>query len=191
MHASNGHIVNRIETISTSSPASPAPARAREAAQASLGCDLLKEIVGTSLGPLAHLGDTINLTLDQVSEWIARPENRRHIFNLLGLLDAQTQLLISQQRVMAAAQLARLAADDTAGPETVRRACKDLLSLRLVERSRPPARTARGGDDLAPLPVPKAMSYGEILGNLRRFEGRSDDRYAGHALDAGQSERAR
>ena len=116
--------------------------------------DLLSEIVSTSLGPLSRLSETVDLTLKQVSEWIAKPENRRDIFNLIGLLNAQTELLMAQHRVSAAARLVGLMHNEDAGPETVRRACKDLLKVRLVERARGPGQGLRGGDDLEPLPLP-------------------------------------
>jgi hypothetical protein len=142
---------SRASEITNSLDRTAATARAAEV-------DLLKEIVGTSLGPLSKLTDTLNLTLDQVSAWIAEPENRRDIFNLLGLLDVQTQMLICQQRLAAAMRLAQIMRDDEAGPETVRRACKDMLNMRLIERSHPRSRAGNGGvvtaDDLAPLPLP-------------------------------------
>ena len=115
--------------------------------------DLLTKMAAASLGPLARLTEKVDLTLDQIGEWVAKPENRRNIFNLVALLDAQAQLLISQQRVVAAAHLAHIAADQNAPPETVRRACKDLLTLKVIERAKP--RGLRGGDDLAPLPLPQ------------------------------------
>jgi hypothetical protein len=118
--------------------------------------DLLAKMAAASLGPLARLTEKVDLTLDQIGEWVAKPENRRNIFNLVALLDAQAQLLISQQRVVAAAHLAHIAADQNAPPETVRRACKDLLTLKVIERAKP--RGLRGGDDLAPLPLPQPKS---------------------------------
>ena len=130
--------------------------------------DLLRQIVTTSLGPLSRLSATMDVTLDQVSEWIARPESRRQVFNLLGLLNAQTEMLIAQQRVMAAVRLSEIANDRNASPETVRRACKDLLCMRLIERSRPKGKS--GGDDLEPLPLPRPpMSHNEILRTLEQM----------------------
>lgn len=92
----------------------------------------LERLVEGSLGPLSRLRDSIDLTLDEVSEWIAQPENRRQISNLVTLLDAQTQLIVCQHRLIAVARLADVAAS-AASPETIRRACADLLKLRLID----------------------------------------------------------
>jgi hypothetical protein len=107
------------------------------------GQALLAEMIAGSLGPLSRISESIDLTLDQVSQWIAQPDNRRRIVNLVTLLDAQSQLLVCQYRVLAITRLVELAGQQsTAGPETVRRACADLLRLRLInpyqEDKRPP-----------------------------------------------------
>jgi len=160
------------ECRSQPEPQRSSAALADHAGEGGLGggeADLLGELAASSLGPLARLRETIDLTLEQVSEWIARPESRRHIFNLVGLLDAQAQLLVSQQRLTAAAQLARLAASDDTPPETLRRACKDLLNIRIIERARPSR--SRGGNDLEPLPRPRlARMPHDLLNELRRME---------------------
>src|SRR5688572_9120844 len=93
---------------------------------------LLEKIVAGSLGPLTRLQDTINLTLVQISDWIAQPHNRQQLSNLVTLLDAQTQLMICQHRLIAVAKLADVAMN-APSHETVRRACSDLLKIRLIE----------------------------------------------------------
>ncbi len=152
-------------------------------AQQLLGLDgvteeLLTRLVTTSVGSLPELCSSLNLTLDELSEWIAKPVNRRRVFNLLALADAQTQMLLSQHRVMAAAQMARLATDEKSPRETARRACKDLLQMRVAEHRG--SRTAGGGNDLSPLklempreafPAPpiEGMSKQEILMLMKRM----------------------
>src|SRR5688572_4006776 len=94
--------------------------------------DLLSQLAAGALGPLTKLQDTINLTLDQISDWIAQPHHRRQISNLVTLLDAQTQLIICQHRLIAVAKLADVAMN-APSHETVRRACSDLLKIRLID----------------------------------------------------------
>ncbi|MCI0674570.1 MAG: hypothetical protein L0Y42_02205, partial [Phycisphaerales bacterium] len=93
---------------------------------------LLDQIAAGALGPLTKLQDTIKLTLDQISDWIAQPHHRRQITNLVTLLDAQTQLMICQHRLIAVAKLADVAMN-APSHETVRRACSDLLKIRLID----------------------------------------------------------
>lgn len=104
---------------------------------------LLDELIQTSIGSLADLRDSIDLSLDEIANWIRKSENRYRVASLVELLDAQTQLLICQHRVLAVARLVEVA-QSADSPETIRRACADLLRIRLVnpylEDKRPAAR---------------------------------------------------
>jgi hypothetical protein len=123
--------------------------------------DPLQTLVNGALGPLSRLRDTIDLTLDQVSEWIAHPDNRRQISNLVTLLDAQTQLIICQHRLIAAARLADVASSQ-ASPETVRRACSDLLKLRLIDPYKEDKRPVK-------LPPPPEIDQEKVLETLEQI----------------------
>ncbi|MDY7108406.1 MAG: hypothetical protein SYC29_07185 [Planctomycetota bacterium] len=137
-------------------------------ATALAGCDreVLDQLVAGALGPLSRLRDTIDLTLEEVSEWIVQPENRERISNLVTLLDAQTQLIICQQRLVAVARLVEVARSAPAY-ETVRRACADLLRIRLVDPYREDKRPIR-------MPPPRPVDEAVILAALEEL-GRADE----------------
>jgi hypothetical protein len=128
--------------------------------------DPLKKLIDGTLGPLSRLTETIDLTLEQVSQWIAHPYNRRHISNLVTLLDTQTQLIICQHRLIAAVRLADVARSD-ASPETVRRACSDLLKLRLIDPYKEDKRPER-------LPPPPPVDEEKILEMMERWGSQTD-----------------
>ena len=125
------------------------------------GPSVMDQLVSGALGPLHRLRDTIDLTLDEVSDWINQPYNRQQISNLVTVLDAQTQLIICQHRLVAAARLVEVAATATA-PETVRRACADLLKIRLID----PYLEDKRPQKMPPSPV---YSESEILASLERL----------------------
>lgn len=130
---------------------------------------VLEELIRGQLGPLARLSASIDCTLDHVAEWIAKAANRKKIANLVTLLDAQAQLLLCQHRTIAVARLAHVAAT-AQSPETVRRACFNLLRVRLIdpykEDKRPPA----------PPEPPPPMSEQNILETLVRLSEEADAR---------------
>ena len=123
---------------------------------------LLEMLVNCSIGKISNLTRAIDISLDGISDWIAKPKNRRKIANLVALLDAQTQLLICQHRVGAVARLAEVAGKD-AKPEVVRRACTDLLKLRLID----PYKEDRRPDKMPPA-EPKTRE--EIRAKMLRDE---------------------
>ncbi len=122
---------------------------------------VMDQLASGALGPLSRLQDTIDLTLDEVSDWIMQPHNRQQICNLVTILDAQTQLIICQQRLLAAARLAEVAASATS-PETVRRACADLLKIRLIDPYLEDKRPEK-------MPPPPVYDESEILASLERL----------------------
>ena len=73
------------------------------------------------------------LSFDELVDWACRAKTRRTIAGLCELADAQTQLLLSRYRLVAATRLiAQATADaDTLPPEQVRKACVDLLKIEL------------------------------------------------------------
>lgn len=73
------------------------------------------------------------LTLDDLVDWAAKPQTRRTLAGLCVLADAQTQLLLSRYRLVAATRLIgqATAEDDTLSAEQVRKACVDLLKTEL------------------------------------------------------------
>src|SRR5687768_11212368 len=46
---------------------------------------LLQQLVNGALGPLSRITDAVNLTLEEVSDWIADAQNRNTITNLVTL----------------------------------------------------------------------------------------------------------
>lgn len=73
------------------------------------------------------------LSLDDLVDWAAKPETRRTLAGLCVLADAQTQLLLSRYRLVAATRLIgqATAEDETLSAEQVRKACVDLLKTEL------------------------------------------------------------
>jgi hypothetical protein len=124
------HFAMAEPTEQSSITAAPAT---HSAVSASASTDqLLQMMVNCSIGSLTNLQRAIDISLEGISEWIATPKNRRQIANLVTLLDAQAQLLVCQHRVGAIVRLAEVASRD-AKPEVVRRACADLLKIRLID----------------------------------------------------------
>ncbi|MBX2852913.1 MAG: hypothetical protein KTR15_14350 [Phycisphaeraceae bacterium] len=78
-----------------------------------------------------------NLSLDDLVDWAAKPETRRTLAGLCVLADAQTQLLLSRYRLVAATRLIgqATAEDETLSAEQVRKACVDLLKTELSRAS--------------------------------------------------------
>lgn len=79
------------------------------------------------------LAEHHGLSLAGLVDWACRAETRRIIAGMCVLADAQTQLLLSRYRLVAATRLiAQATADaDSLPPEQVRRACVDLLKTEL------------------------------------------------------------
>ena len=74
------------------------------------------------------------LSLNDLVDWAAKPQTRRLLSGLCVLADAQTQLLLSRYRLVAATRLIgqATAEDETLSAEQVRRACVDLLKTELT-----------------------------------------------------------
>jgi len=82
---------------------------------------------------ILSLAQRHDLSLDGLVDWACRPETRRTVAGLCVLADAQTQLLLSRYRLVAATRLiGQATADpDTLPPEQIRKACVDLLKTEL------------------------------------------------------------
>lgn len=92
------------------------------------------------------------MTLRELAQWAAAPQNAGALDALRALADARSALVIGAARAKAARSLLRIAADRE-HPETARKACVDLLSVRPpipapaeAPRAEP---GARGADDRA------------------------------------------
>ena len=111
---------------------------------------------------LMGLGQTHQLTPDQLAHWIEQPGNRQCLLGLCLLADVQTQLLLSRYRLLAANRLIRLATheDESIKDDTARRACVDLLRLDLkrVDGSFDPDESI---DDESSLPDLRQWLYGD------------------------------
>lgn len=93
---------------------------------------MLTHLVGGEIGSLNEFARQRSLTLEQLADWMAEPARREHAANLITLGDFQAQLLVCQHRAHIAARLVEVAGSATS-PETVRRACADLLKVRLID----------------------------------------------------------
>lgn len=93
---------------------------------------LLADLTGAEHDILS-LATRHNLSLDELVDWACQPQTRRTVAGLCVLADAQTQLLLSRYRLVAATRLIGQATGDaeTLSPEQVRKACVDLLKTEL------------------------------------------------------------
>ena len=93
---------------------------------------LLDDLAGAEHDVLS-LAERHGLSLAALVDWAQRHATRRTVAGLCALADAQTQLLLSRYRLIAATRLiAHVTADaDALPPEQVRKACMDLLKTEL------------------------------------------------------------
>jgi len=93
---------------------------------------LLDDLAGAEHDVLS-LAERHGLSLDGLVDWACRPETKRTVAGLCVLADAQTQLLLSRYRLVAATRLIAQATaeDETLSAEQVRKACVDLLKTEL------------------------------------------------------------
>lgn len=88
---------------------------------------LLQDLAGAEHDVIS-LAHRHGLSLGDLVEWACQHETRRTVAGLCVLADAQTQLLLSRYRLVAATRLIAQATsdDDTLSAEQVRKACVDL-----------------------------------------------------------------
>lgn len=93
---------------------------------------LLNDLAGAEHDVLS-LAKRHGLSLGSLVDWACERETRRTVAGLCVLADAQTQLLLSRYRLVAATRLIAQATsdDDTLSAEQVRKACVDLLKTEL------------------------------------------------------------
>lgn len=93
---------------------------------------LLDDLAGAEHDILS-LAQRHGLSLSGLVDWACLPETRRTVAGLCVLADAQTQLLLSRYRLVAATRLIGQATADAEmlSPEQVRKACVDLLRTEL------------------------------------------------------------
>lgn len=98
---------------------------------------------------ILSLAQRHGLSLDGLVDWACQSETRRIVSGLCVLADAQTQLLLSRYRLVAATRLiAQATADaDTLPPEQIRKACVDLLKTELSRAADLGADDDRNEDD--------------------------------------------
>lgn len=94
---------------------------------------LLDDLAGAEHDILS-LAERHGLSLGRLVDWACKPDTRRTVAGLCVLADAQTQLLLSRYRLVAATRLIGQATADaeTLSPEQVRKACVDLLRTELT-----------------------------------------------------------
>lgn len=93
----------------------------------------LLEDLASAEHDILSLAERHGLSLGGLVDWACRPQTLRTVAGLCLLADAQTQLLLSRYRLVAATRLiAQATAEpDTLSPEQVRKACVDLLKTEL------------------------------------------------------------
>lgn len=93
---------------------------------------LLQDLAGAEHDVIS-LAKRHGLSLGDLVDWACQHETRRTVAGLCVLADAQTQLLLSRYRLVAATRLIAQATsdDDTLSAEQVRKACVDLLKTEL------------------------------------------------------------
>lgn len=93
---------------------------------------LLDDLAGAEHDILS-LAQRHGLSLPALVDWACNPQMRRTVAGLCVLADAQTQLLLSRYRLVAATRLIGQATADaeSLAPEQVRKACVDLLKTEL------------------------------------------------------------
>lgn len=109
---------------------------------------LLDDLAGAEQDILS-LADRHGLTLEALVSWAQLPQTRRILSGLCVLADAQTQLLLSRYRLVAATRLiAQVTAEaDALPPEQVRKACVDLLKTELSRAGELSPGDSAGEDD--------------------------------------------
>lgn len=83
---------------------------------------------------ILSLAERHSLSLPALVDWACQAQTRRTVAGLCVLADAQTQLLLSRYRLVAATRLIGQATADaeSLAPEQVRKACVDLLRTELT-----------------------------------------------------------
>ena len=89
---------------------------------------LLKDLTSGAL-TAGRVAERSGMTLRELAQWSASPQNAGALDALRALADARSALVIGAARAKAARSLLRIAADRE-HPETARKACVDLLSVR-------------------------------------------------------------
>ena len=120
---------------------------------------------------LTELAESERLTLSQLAEWSNDDLTIAALDGLCRLNDARAQLLVSRYRTLAAARLFELAKDD-AGGEVARKACVDLLGVRLTgDLNGDDGAGTKEQDDSAP---PSTESLRMLLADIGRNAAPSD-----------------
>lgn len=128
---------------------------------------LLDDLAGAEHDILS-LAQRHGLTLDALVTWAAQPQTRRIVSGLCLLADAQTQLLLSRYRLVAATRLIgqATAEAETLPPEQVRKACVDLLKTELsrvagLDQADDPADDAELSELMQALSAPSSATHGD------------------------------
>jgi hypothetical protein len=95
----------------------------------------LEKIVSGELGPFSRIRESTGMSLEEFADWMADPVNRRRIGDLISAQNAATEALLAEHRRAAAARLLEMGLGDadSAPPETRRRACCDVLKIRVFD----------------------------------------------------------
>jgi len=91
---------------------------------------LLRDLAN-AMGDVATIAARHRMSRDALAAWMDEPDVRRAIVRMCKASDVQAEMALSQFRLHAATRLLRLATAEVAqkGDETIRRACRDVLTL--------------------------------------------------------------
>jgi len=126
--------------------------------------NLLADLTAGGL-TLRELANKYAMTLEQLGKWVRSENICASLSSLCTLADFQTQLILSQHRVSAAATLMNIAGSE-AGTEMKRKACVDALRLNMPRiESRTESQTKeqkhKGGLKQLPFAVMREEFYRE------------------------------
>ncbi len=92
--------------------------------------NLLGDLIAGGL-TLRELAQKYGMTLGELAGWVMSEHVYARLKALCALADFQTQLVLSQHRVSAAATLINIAGSEVEGTELKRKACVDVLRLNM------------------------------------------------------------
>lgn len=122
--------------------------------------NLLADLIAGGMN-LRELAQKHGMTLGELGSWMMSDQVYAWLKALCVLADFQTQLILSQHRVAAAATLINIAGSEVEGTEVKRKACVDALRLNMPRID--PRGETKEAVDLKPLPVEviREMVYGK------------------------------
>ena len=133
---------------------------------------LIRRLVAADRTP-AELAEELDLTLADLAAWAADGRNLSDLERLARLADIRAQMVVSNYRATAAAQLIRIAASSTES-DLARKACVDLLAADLGAFKNHATTEPQADDDSA-----SASSSDDVLATLEKIGQQALDQLRG------------